>query len=229
MNTNRLARWAIAPHLLGADLAPWLDPFGTIPLHGLPFAAGDGATGGAGADLGDGEDDDTGAGKPLSEMTPEEQVAYWKRQARANERKLKGTPKPEELAALRNAKVELDKLTEATKSDTERLATRADKAEKRAAELEPKVLRLEVALEHGLPKALAHRLVGDTREELEADAKELLKLSGGKDTGTTGSSGARGQDGGVRGSAKDTKLSAREAGLEEAKRRFGATTTAGAS
>jgi len=36
------------------------------------------------------------------------------------------------------------------------------------------VLRLEVASEQGLTSAQAKRLVGTTRDELEADAKELL-------------------------------------------------------
>jgi hypothetical protein len=60
------------------------------------------------------------------------------------------------------------------KSESERAAEKAAAAEKRVAELEAHATRLEVAFENGLTPAQAKRLVGSTREELEADAKELL-------------------------------------------------------
>jgi len=60
------------------------------------------------------------------------------------------------------------------KSESEKAAERAAAAEKRVAELEAQATRLEVAFENGLTPAQAKRLVGSTREELEADAKELL-------------------------------------------------------
>lgn len=185
---------------------------------------------GGGDGTGDEGDDDggTASGKPLAEMTAEEQAAYWRRQSRKHEKAAKAAPTAEELAQLREAKAELDKIGEANKSETEKIATRADKAEKRVAELEPKLLRLEVALDASLPKSLAHRLVGTTKEELEADAKDLLAIAGKGDGGSgISDSTRRGQDGGVRGSAKDTKLSARDQGLEEARRRFGTPDKAG--
>lgn len=43
--------------------------------------------------------------------------------------------------------------------------------------LQTQVARLEVALDKNLPKALAVRLKGLTREEIEADADELLKVA----------------------------------------------------
>lgn len=43
-----------------------------------------------------------------------------------------------------------------------------------------RALRLEVALDKGLPAALARRLLGDTREEIESDADELLSTMGGR-------------------------------------------------
>lgn len=45
-----------------------------------------------------------------------------------------------------------------------------------------RALRLEVALEQGLPLALARRLDGATKEEIEADAKALAELTGSKGT-----------------------------------------------
>lgn len=69
---------------------------------------------------------------------------------------------------------EAERLREANKTEQQKLADRAEAAEKRAQELESRALRLEVASEKGLNAAQAKRLVGSTREELEADADELL-------------------------------------------------------
>lgn len=64
-----------------------------------------------------------------------------------------------------------EKLTAATaraeKAETELKAARAD------------VLKYEVALDEGLTKVQAKRLVGNTAEELKADAEELLESFGG--------------------------------------------------
>lgn len=67
-------------------------------------------------------------------------------------------------------------LEEAQKSETQRLQERADNAEKLAAETQRELMRLRVASEKGLPPKLAARLTGNTIEELEADADELLNL-----------------------------------------------------
>jgi hypothetical protein len=77
----------------------------------------------------------------------------------------------EEAATFRH---KLKELEDRDKSDSEKLAERAAAAEKRAAEAEANALRLEVAAEKGLTKSQVKRLVGATREELEADADELL-------------------------------------------------------
>lgn len=54
------------------------------------------------------------------------------------------------------------------------LSERLSAAEKRAQEAELKALRLTVAAEKGLTPSQAKRLVGETQEELNADAEELL-------------------------------------------------------
>lgn len=72
-------------------------------------------------------------------------------------------------------KAKLQELTDRDKSETEKLAERAATAERRVVEAETRALRLEVAADHGLSPAQAKRLVGATREELEADANELLE------------------------------------------------------
>ena len=75
---------------------------------------------------------------------------------------------------LKAKAAKFDELDQANKTEQERLTERAEAAEKRAAELESQTIRLEVASQNGLSPAQAKRLVGSTREELEADAKELL-------------------------------------------------------
>ncbi len=76
-----------------------------------------------------------------------------------------------ELADLR---AKLKEIEDKDKSESEKLAEKAAAAEKTASEATLRALRLEVAAEKGLTPAQAKRLVGATKEELEADADELL-------------------------------------------------------
>lgn len=61
------------------------------------------------------------------------------------------------------------------KSAADLVTEKATQAEQRAVKAESDLLRLTVAMEKGLTTAQAKRLVGATREELEADAAELLE------------------------------------------------------
>lgn len=71
-------------------------------------------------------------------------------------------------------------------SESKNLRERAQEAEKKVGnadelsrtneEQASKILRLEVALKHGLPANLVGRLNGSTEEELLADAEELMGL-----------------------------------------------------
>ncbi|MEV0608119.1 hypothetical protein AB0I61_17310 [Polymorphospora rubra] len=202
---------------------------------GTGNGSGSGGGGGSGGEGGDGDGDDDGDGKPLSEMTDAEKAKFWQRQARANERKLKGAPKPEELEKLRADAAEMEKIRDGQRSDAEKATARADKAEARVAELEPKLLRLEVALEKGLTAKQAARLVGSTKEELEADADDLLeeigavKAKGEEEKKATRSAARKesGRDAGVRGSREDTKGSVQSGADLYASRRPKKTTTAG--
>lgn len=76
-----------------------------------------------------------------------------------------------EAAAYRH---KLKEFEDRDKTDSEKLTERAAAAEHRAAEAEARALRLEVAAAKGLTPSQVKRLVGSTREELEADADELL-------------------------------------------------------
>jgi hypothetical protein len=109
---------------------------------------------------------------------------------------------------LKAAAEELAKIKESQATETEKaLKAAAKDTESRVrAELEPRMLRLEVALAKGLPEDLAakvlsaaKRLVGTTREELEADAAEFFASA--PITATTAPSfdqGARGGNGTAR-------------------------------
>ena len=72
----------------------------------------------------------------------------------------------------------LKEYEDANKTEAEKTADHLAALEKASAESRSRAERLEVALDKGLPKVLAARLQGSTREELEADADELLKLVG---------------------------------------------------
>lgn len=88
---------------------------------------------------------------------------------------------PEVEKALRKANKEAETLRlklkafeDRDKSEAERLAERAETAEKRAAEVELRALRNEVAISKGLTASQAKRLIGSTEDELLADADQLL-------------------------------------------------------
>lgn len=86
-------------------------------------------------------------------------------------------------------------LEDSKKTETEKLGEKLTAAEKRAVEAEQRALRLEVASAKGLTQAQAKRLVGTTKEELEADADELLTSFGATDTSGApkGSGGGKGR------------------------------------
>ncbi len=226
MLKNRLPRYATDLRVLGVsalDAGHQWDGF-TMPAFphnndggtGSGGGGGAGGTGGSGSGSTDGDkgdDDDSDGGKSLAEMTDAEKAEFWKKQARTHERRLKSAPKPEELTKLQEAAAELEKIRDSQRSDSEKAVARAEKAEAELATLAPRVMRLEVALAKGLTEKQAARLVGNTREELEADADELLteigSTAGAKDAKDkekrTAARKATGADAGVRGSRDDTK------------------------
>lgn len=77
--------------------------------------------------------------------------------------------------AAEPAAKKLSEIEEANKSELEKAQAALAAAEKRAQETELASLRASVALEKGLTPTQAKRLIGSTREELEADADELLE------------------------------------------------------
>jgi len=68
----------------------------------------------------------------------------------------------------------------AQKTEAQKAQERLEAAERRAAELELKVIRAEVAAEKGVPAEL---LTGSTRDELIASADALIEFKGTQPTG----------------------------------------------
>lgn len=97
-----------------------------------------------------------------------------------------------EAREAKAVKQRLSELEDRDKSDLEKATSRAEAAEKAAAGHELAATRLAVAFEKGLTPAQAKRLVGSSRDELEADADEVLrdfpvtasKFGGSADQGT---------------------------------------------
>lgn len=192
-----MLRRTLARHdaLLTLPSQPW-----TLFNDG-PGAGGGGGGGGAPTVTEHGYPDAT----PVADMTPEQQVAYWKHHARKHEAAAKAAPDAAELERLRAAAEELEKRRAAEMSETERVQAEKAAAEAAAASAKAeakaatrRALLLEVAFDKGLTPAQAARLQGSTKEELEADAEELLKVFGGSGTDSSGNSsrsgGPRGGD-----------------------------------
>lgn len=118
------------------------------------------------------------ANTPVADMTPEQQAAYWRDKAQKHEKQWKATGlDPKELEALRSKAERFDKAELEKLDEVEREKVRADAAEKRAAELEARTLRAEIAAAKGVPAAL---ITGSTKEELEASADALIAFRGDK-------------------------------------------------
>lgn len=99
-------------------------------------------------------------------------------------------------AEKRAAEVEarLKELEDKDKSDSQKLTDRLATAEKRAETAESRVLRLEVAMDKGLSAVMARRITGSTKEELEADADELLASFKSSDEGDKKAPGKPAED-----------------------------------
>lgn len=97
---------------------------------------------------------------------------------------------PEDIANMEKAlkkankeaetfRLKLKEIEDRDKSDTEKLTERTRELESNLTSAQATALRYEIALDKGIPKSIASRLQGATREEMEADADELLKTIGG--------------------------------------------------
>lgn len=121
----------------------------------------------------------------------EAEARKWKALARKHE----GQAKENADAAKR-----LKDLEDADKSEIDKAKERAAEADRKAAAAERRALVAEIAAEKGLTMSIARRLVGDTREELEADADELVEAFGTKGKGDK--SGKNGEGDGKKSDAR---------------------------
>jgi hypothetical protein len=157
---------------------------GAAPEEGEGEGEGGGQAGGSGAGTGGSGGGAGNEGAADDKPTDwENEAKRWKARAReAEARAKKGTEAAERLAALEDA----------SKSDLEKAQEKAAELERRAADAEAHALRLEVAHDKGLSPSQAKRLVGATKEELEADAEELLgAFSGAGSQGAGQRAGAK--------------------------------------
>lgn len=76
---------------------------------------------------------------------------------------------------LKAKAAKLDEVQAASKTDLEKLTEQIEGLKKAQAQADEKALRAEVAMAKGLTAAQAKRLAGTSREELEADADEILE------------------------------------------------------
>lgn len=105
----------------------------------------------------------------------------WKDLARKHESAAKMSPqRRQELLDIERSYHEIE---DSKKTETEKLTEAKAAADKAAASAQGELARLRVAMRKGLTEAQAKRLVGETEEELEADADELLASFGHKDAG----------------------------------------------
>lgn len=103
---------------------------------------------------------------------PSEDTADFKAEAE----KWKALARKHEERSKENADAakRLAELEEQDKTEVQRLTDASQAAQDRADKAERELLRLRVASRKGLTEAQAKRLQGDTEDELEADAEELL-------------------------------------------------------
>lgn len=110
------------------------------------------------------------ADQPTEESAKDALGDAGKRALEAERRNARAAAKERDALAQR-----LKEFEDRDKSEAEKATQRITDAEGRASQAEAKAMRLEIAFEKGLTPAQAKRLVGATREELEADADELLE------------------------------------------------------
>lgn len=65
-------------------------------------------------------------------------------------------------------------------TDAEAKAVGLDEKDQKLSAQEAEIMRLRVAVKHGLPETLVKRLSGTTEEEILQDAEELMELFGSK-------------------------------------------------
>lgn len=135
--------------------------------------AGGETSGGAGGSQGAGDDVGGDDGRPFDKARALDTIR--------RQRESEATA----LDRAKRAEAKLKEIEDAGKSDAQRRDEELTSTKTENGSLKSENARLKVALDLGLTLAQAKRLVGDTEEELKADAEQLLKDFGGskKDEG----------------------------------------------
>lgn len=103
---------------------------------------------------------------PAEETTPA-QGTDWQAEARKWEARAK---------ANKGAADKLAEIEEASKTEAQKLAERAEAAEKALADAKADALRLSVIAKHGIPEEYQEFVTGATEDELVAKAQKVQKL-----------------------------------------------------
>lgn len=116
-----------------------------------------------------------------SEDTQQSAETDWKAEAE----KWKAQARKHETRAKENSERarKFDELEASQKSELEKATDAVRQAEERAAKAERDALRFRIAAKKGLNDTQAKRLLGETEEELEQDADELLASFRTEDAG----------------------------------------------
>lgn len=120
------------------------------------------------------EQADTTATEQASET--DEASVDWKAKAREWEKRAKQNTA--RIAELEPKAKQFEIFEAASKSELERAQEQATALQQELASTQRQALVASVALEKGLPANLARRLQGESRDDLEADADELLSQFG---------------------------------------------------
>ena len=113
----------------------------------------------------------------VTEQVPQEE-AFDKERAMRTIHTLREAEKEakKQLKELEQLKAEKAKREEAEMTESQRLQKQAEELANQNAKLQADILRRDVIAETGLPPVFAERLKGTTKEEMLADAQELLKV-----------------------------------------------------
>lgn len=119
--------------------------------------------------------DDTTAAEPEFKVKNDDGTDNWQELARKWERQAKkNAAAAQEVETLRPKAQQFDALSAASQTELERAQAQSQALQRELETTQRQALIASVALDKGLPAILARRLQGDSREDLETDADELL-------------------------------------------------------
>lgn len=159
-------------------------------------------------------------GTPLEQMTPDQREAYWRHHSRHWESRAKQAPSVDELKDLRTKAAEFDKVRQAQMTELEKANATIAELQVKTAGFELTEMRRQAAKAAGLPTDDAEFITAATPEDAKAQAERLKERLGTAGTGT-----GTDTDGHDQGHRRQQKPSGKDAGLAEARRRFGNPTT----